>query len=292
MSEQRDLERHQEAVEERRIHDAYLERQAVDAMMDEANAPAPSAPAGDTLAKLPAEELSRRLRVLAGASLSFNPFERDLLSEAAARIAAPQRGGCVKCGDLRIVGVTGDTVPLCRACYEPLKAVIAFVLGASAAPGAEKGTDGNQHAAQAAEATTSATEGEAPSSPDRRSNGEQAAQATGGDASRIAQAVAPGAALRALLRDVREAINPPDRGGISLHEWNGRLKAITARIDAALAALPPEGPATKEHLAFVAVMNALDVHMPPEGRNLLKELREIAATVGYPWSGTPEGGTR
>lgn len=42
-----------------------------------------------------------------------------------------------------------------------------------------------------------------------------------------------------------------------------------------------------EHLAFVAVMNALDVHMPPDGRKLLKELREIAATVGYPWKGVP-----
>lgn len=37
-------------------------------------------------------------------------------------------------------------------------------------------------------------------------------------------------------------------------------------------------------LALIAIMNALDVHMPPDGAQLLKELREIAATVGYPWS--------
>lgn len=35
--------------------------------------------------------------------------------------------------------------------------------------------------------------------------------------------------------------------------------------------------------ALVGVMNALDVHMPPEGTGLLREVREIAATVGYPW---------
>lgn len=38
-----------------------------------------------------------------------------------------------------------------------------------------------------------------------------------------------------------------------------------------------------EHQAFVAVMNALDVHMPPDGWKLLNELRDIAETVGYPW---------
>jgi hypothetical protein len=44
------------------------------------------------------------------------------------------------------------------------------------------------------------------------------------------------------------------------------------------------GPHTWQlHQAFVAVMNALDVHMPPAGANLLAELRQIAATVGYPW---------
>jgi hypothetical protein len=32
-----------------------------------------------------------------------------------------------------------------------------------------------------------------------------------------------------------KAINPPDRGGISMDEWNRRLKDATARIHAALA---------------------------------------------------------
>lgn len=34
----------------------------------------------------------------------------------------------------------------------------------------------------------------------------------------------------ALLRECDEAINPPDRGGISLDQWNQRLKAVTAKI--------------------------------------------------------------
>jgi hypothetical protein len=36
------------------------------------------------------------------------------------------------------------------------------------------------------------------------------------------------------LRSAREAINPPDLGGISLHDWNQRLKAATVKIDALL----------------------------------------------------------
>ena len=40
--------------------------------------------------------------------------------------------------------------------------------------------------------------------------------------------------LHRLLHDVDEAINPPDRSGISLAKWNERLKAITARIRDAL----------------------------------------------------------
>lgn len=46
-----------------------------------------------------------------------------------------------------------------------------------------------------------------------------------------------------------------------------------------------------DHRAIVAIMNALDVHMPPVGAKLLDELREIAKTVGYPWEdkdGTPD----
>lgn len=38
-----------------------------------------------------------------------------------------------------------------------------------------------------------------------------------------------------------------------------------------------------DHRAIVAIMNALEVHMPPDGAKLLGELREIAKTVGYPW---------
>lgn len=34
----------------------------------------------------------------------------------------------------------------------------------------------------------------------------------------------------ALLRECDEAINPPDRGGISLDQWDQRLKAVTAKI--------------------------------------------------------------
>lgn len=34
----------------------------------------------------------------------------------------------------------------------------------------------------------------------------------------------------ALLRECDAAINPPDRGGISLDQWNQRLKAVTAKI--------------------------------------------------------------
>jgi hypothetical protein len=54
-----------------------------------------------------------------------------------------------------------------------------------------------------------------------------------------------------------------------------------------LPAGPPLIDPHREHLAFVAVMNALDVHMPPDGAALLMELRAIAATVGYPWRGAP-----
>lgn len=36
------------------------------------------------------------------------------------------------------------------------------------------------------------------------------------------------------LQNARAAMNPPDIGGISLHEWNARLKVATARIDAVL----------------------------------------------------------
>lgn len=39
----------------------------------------------------------------------------------------------------------------------------------------------------------------------------------------------------------------------------------------------------KDHRAIVAIMNALEVHMPPDGARLLGELREIAKMVGYPW---------
>ena len=35
----------------------------------------------------------------------------------------------------------------------------------------------------------------------------------------------------ALLRECVAAINPPDRGGISMATWNDRLKAITAKVD-------------------------------------------------------------
>lgn len=34
----------------------------------------------------------------------------------------------------------------------------------------------------------------------------------------------------ALLRECNEAMNPPDRGGISLDTWNQRLKGVTAKI--------------------------------------------------------------
>ena len=49
--------------------------------------------------------------------------------------------------------------------------------------------------------------------------------------------------------------------------------------------LHAEKNAQQEHLTFVAVMNALDVHMPPDGANLLREIRQIAETTGYPWRG-------
>lgn len=41
-------------------------------------------------------------------------------------------------------------------------------------------------------------------------------------------------ALKAALTTARAAINPSDLDGISLHEWNGRLKTATQVIDAAL----------------------------------------------------------
>jgi hypothetical protein len=43
----------------------------------------------------------------------------------------------------------------------------------------------------------------------------------------------------------------------------------------------------RRHLALVAIMNALDIHMPPDGSALLHELRQIAGTVGYPWTADP-----
>lgn len=42
------------------------------------------------------------------------------------------------------------------------------------------------------------------------------------------------ATLLSALKEAREAIAPKDLGGISLHEWNGRLKQATAVIDLAL----------------------------------------------------------
>lgn len=53
---------------------------------------------------------------------------------------------------------------------------------------------------------------------------------------------------RDAIRNAIEAINPADRGGISLDVWNGRLKAATATMQEALnydnrkarSALPPE----------------------------------------------------
>jgi len=41
--------------------------------------------------------------------------------------------------------------------------------------------------------------------------------------------------LLAALKDCLVAINPPDRGGISLYEWNQRLKAATINAEAAIA---------------------------------------------------------
>ncbi len=46
------------------------------------------------------------------------------------------------------------------------------------------------------------------------------------------------AKLDMALRDCLEAINPPDRDGISLHEWNKRLNAATEIGNAALAEQP------------------------------------------------------
>lgn len=40
--------------------------------------------------------------------------------------------------------------------------------------------------------------------------------------------------MREALKAADEAINPPDRGGISLDTWNKRLKTATATIRAAL----------------------------------------------------------
>ena len=37
------------------------------------------------------------------------------------------------------------------------------------------------------------------------------------------------------LKEVDEAINPPDKAGISLHTWNERLKVAEAGIRAAIA---------------------------------------------------------
>ena len=42
-------------------------------------------------------------------------------------------------------------------------------------------------------------------------------------------------AMLAALKTADEAINPPDRSGISLDAWNSRLKTATAAIRAAIA---------------------------------------------------------
>ena len=41
-----------------------------------------------------------------------------------------------------------------------------------------------------------------------------------------------------VLREYESAVNPPDRGGISLHEWNKRLQAATEPARAILASFP------------------------------------------------------
>lgn len=40
--------------------------------------------------------------------------------------------------------------------------------------------------------------------------------------------------LASALKTCLEAINPPDRSGISMHEWSGRLRVATAQGEAAL----------------------------------------------------------
>jgi hypothetical protein len=46
--------------------------------------------------------------------------------------------------------------------------------------------------------------------------------------------------IAAALQACLEAINPPDRAGISLHEWNKRLKAASEIARAALACTEQE----------------------------------------------------
>lgn len=60
-------------------------------------------------------------------------------------------------------------------------------------------------------------------------------------------------------------------------------------LEALLSDLGRERPAPSAVPALIAIMNALDVHMPPAGEALLSEVRQIAASVGYPWA--PEGTT-
>lgn len=94
------------------------------------------------------------------------------------------------------------------------------------------------------------------------------------------------APLQALSEQWREeALRLEMRGRRVAAERN---KEHADQLDAALSRLSASpadvGPA-QEQLAFVAVMNALDIHMPPDGQDLLDQLRQIAATAGYPWRG-------
>jgi hypothetical protein len=41
--------------------------------------------------------------------------------------------------------------------------------------------------------------------------------------------------------------------------------------------------AESDRVVLIAIMNALDVHMPPDGMDLLLQIREIAKAAGYPW---------
>jgi hypothetical protein len=60
----------------------------------------------------------------------------------------------------------------------------------------------------------------------------------GGDyegAAANARLMAASPEMLAALKTAAAAINPSDRGGISLMEWNERLKAATVAINAAIA---------------------------------------------------------